>query len=280
MTLPDNFSPAEHLQDTVRRYLNREIRDWFLDLGGDDWDPDVTTARSSLRVACTHLDDDSLLMTQIRMNLFDGLIRNRFQALLSGGTDGIGETAVKVSVQRKAKPQIMLYFLEDLADVEEGYAPVDGRISFRLMDYTTETITETIAQTFANRIRSGFSVSNGFVWKKGREMSTYTDWEKGYQLQLLVKTESEGRRIVEAVLDINNDTPEWAYFNHEENAEPASSYPVIPPLERIYGKNRRTPRRRPVADVRFQYAQLKVIGLPKPVILVDRTGILPAPLAS
>ncbi|MFG6105225.1 hypothetical protein U2F10_23410 [Leptothoe sp. EHU-05/26/07-4] len=86
--------------------------------------------------------------------------------------------------------------------------------------------------------------------------------------------------MTEAVLDIQNDTPEWSYFNEKVNAEPAAAFPTIPDIDQAYGKSRRQPRRRPVADVRFQYASLEVLGVPNPIILVDRTGILPAPLVS
>lgn len=279
MPLPDNYSPVEHLQDTIRRTFKREVREWFKDIDLDD-DLDITTPRSSLALACEHRDDDSFQMTIGRIMLFETL-RGRFaEQLLSGGSDGVGVTRYKPHVQRKLKPQIVLHFFEDISDVEEGYAPVSGRISFRLMDHDASTITEPIALTYANRLRTNFAAGNGFVWKKGRELCSYTHWEKGYQLQLLCRSEAEGRRVVEQVLDIQQDTPNWAYFNHEVNAEPAEIYPTVPELDRVYGKNRRLPRNRPVADVRFQWAKLFVHGLQNPIILADRSGILTNALAS
>lgn len=278
MPLPDNFSPAEHLQDTARRYLNREVKEWFRDVDFDDLD--ISVPRSSLAMACQHDDNDSLLMTLVRMLMFDGLIRRRFQDLLAGGSDGIGTTSYKTGVQRRLKPQIVLQFIEDITDVEAGYAPVYGRISFRLMNHDMTTITEPIAQTYANRIKTNFASGNGFVWRKGRESCSYSDWSKGYQLQLLCRSEAEGRRVTEQILDIQQDSPDWAYFNHEVNGEPAQAFPAVPSLERVYGKSRRLSRIRPVADVRFQWAKLLVHGLQNPIILVDRSGTLLNPLAS
>lgn len=265
-------SPAEHLQSTLRRFYNKEIREWFNDVDLDDLD--INVPRQSLALACRHLDEDSAMMTLQRMLLFTD-VRNRY-ALTSRG---VGETTYRNSVRRKKRPKVTLYFIEDLNDVADGYAPVDGQISIRLMDHDQSTITETIARTFATRIKTAFASGSGFVWKKGKLMCSYSDWDKGYQLQLLCKTESEGRRVVEQVLDIQNDTPEWAYFNVKENAEPSQSFPTVPPNERAYGKIRRQPRRRPIADVRFQTAYLHVIGVPNPVILVDRSGTYPNPLA-
>lgn len=266
-------SPTEHLQSTLRRYYNREVRDWFEDVDIDDLD--INIPRQSMALACKHLDEDSFLTTISRQLFFES-IRNRYALTQKG----VGETTYKQTVRRRTKPKVTLYFMEDLADVDEGYAPVDGQISIRLMDYDQSTITEAIARTFATRVRSAFAAGSGFVWKKGKLMCTYTDWEKGYQLQLLCRTEAEGRRVVEQVLDIQQDSPDWQYFNTKENAEPSQAFPTIPETDRIYGATRRQPRRRPIADVRFQMALMHVIGVPAPVPLVDRSGTYPNPLVS
>lgn len=264
-------SPAEHLQSTLRRFYNREIRDWFEDVDLDDLD--INVPRQSLALACRHQDADSALMTLQRMLLFTD-VRSRFSVTHRG----VGETRYSTNVRRRTRPKITLYFLEDLSDVADGYTPVDGQISVRLMEHTPATITETIARTYATRIKTAFSAGGGFVWKKGKLMCSYSDWAKGYQLQLLCRTESEGRRVVEQVLDIQNNAPDWQNFNVTENAEPAQAFPTVPERDRVYGQTRRQPRRRPVASVRFQMAQLEVLGVPNPVTLVDRSGTSPNPL--
>ena len=266
-------SPVEHLQSTLRRYYNREVRDWFDDVDVDDLD--INVPRQSMATACRHLDEDSMIVTISRQMFFED-IRRRY----SIAQTGIGETTFKQSVRRRTHPKITLYFLEDLNDVAEGYSPVDGQISVRLMEYDQGSITEPIARQFAVRIKSAFASGGGFVWKKGKTMCSYTDWEKGYQLQLLCRNETEGRRVTEQVLDIQNDSPDWANFNTKENAEPTQAYPTIPDRDRAYGETRRQPRRRPIADVRFQTALMNVIGVPQPIILSDRSGIYPNPLAS
>ncbi|MEO0348842.1 MAG: hypothetical protein AAF282_02190 [Cyanobacteria bacterium P01_A01_bin.15] len=272
MTLPDGFSHVEHLQDTLRRTFKREVREWFREVDLDDLD--INTPRTSLATACEHQDEDSLIMTVARVLLFE-TVRGRAVNVLAGGlSNGVGETRRRHSVLRRDHPQIVLYFLEDLSDVEPGYEPVQGRISFRLMDHTASTMTPAIAQTYAQRIKSNFATGGGFIWKKGREMGSYADWPKGYQFQLLVKTEAEARRIIEASLNVQNDTPNWEFFNYSTNAEPATAFPTIPETNRVYGETKRGPRRRPVADVRFQYAHMIVPGRSSPVALVDRTGLL------
>ena len=45
MPLPEPFSDVEHLQLVIRRYLNKQIREDFRDLFGDNenWEPEVGT---------------------------------------------------------------------------------------------------------------------------------------------------------------------------------------------------------------------------------------------
>lgn len=274
MALPDNFSEAEHLQDLFRRYANRQVREFFADLGGEDWSPDISTTRGSLRHGSTHKDDDSLPMTLLRWELFNYVRRLKFDVPM------IGIPVSSFDVERRYRPQIILNFIEDMQDVEPGYEVVTGRISFRLMDQTSDTLTPTVAQTYATRISSNFNVGGGLVWRKGRIMCSYTDWNKGYQLQILCRTEADGRNVVERVLDIQNDTIDTAKLAYNENQNEAAAYPVIPPNERIYGEIRRTARKRPLADVRFQYAVLHIHGLQNGIPLVDRTGLYPSALVS
>lgn len=268
MPLPGNFSPAEHLQDTLRRAINKEVNEWFRDTGPDDWDPDLSSARGSLRVACTHQENDTMDMTALRMNLFYLVVRKGADLQ----TPVYGIPIASFQAQMKFKPQITLFFIEDPQDVDAGYAPITGEISFRLMNQTTETLSQAEAVTYANRVKTAFGSGSGFVWKKGKVMAAYTDRDRGYALQLLVRDEVEGKRVIEQILDVQQHTPDWKFLTVTKNEEPASAYPTIPPNQVILGKSRRLPRKRPIGDVRFQYAHLNIWGIANPVTLVDRTG--------
>lgn len=273
MTLPDNFSPSEHLQDLCKKYLNREVREFFSDLGGENWDPDIGTTRGSLRYGCTHQDNDSLNMTILRWLLYNHVRTLKFQV------PHYGIPVSSFQESRKFKPQLMLYFQEDIGDVEPGFPPVTGEISIRLMNYTSSSLTPAVANTFATRVRSNFGGGGGLIWRKGRTMVTYAEWAKGYQLQLLSRSATDGRNIISQVLDLQNDTPNWKFCNVSENEESGAAYPPVPELDQVYGSSRRQPRRRPVADVRFQYAVLNIHGLQNPVVLYDRSGLWPNAVA-
>jgi hypothetical protein len=180
--------------------------------------------------------------------------------------------------QRKFKPQIMLYFREDERDVEADYQPITGEISFRLMSQTETTLTTAYLTQLAQRIKQEFGQSRGYIWRKGKIMYSYTDWDRGYQLQLLGRNEAEIKTLIGKIHDIQMHNPSWSNLNTSQNDSPASAYPTIPPLKNILTKSRRMPRRRPIADVRFQYAVCHVWGLPNPIPLFDMGGYFLNPL--
>lgn len=267
MTLPLDFNDFEHLQSTIIKLHNREVREAFSDLGGDEWLPNINTARASLRQACTIYDSDSALIMLLKQNLYFLTLRKAqdYQPTILGMPKG------SLDPVRKYRPQIFLYFKEDTGDVEPGYPPVDGRISFRLMDKDSETITKTDLTTLANKIKTEFGVSNGYTWKKGKEYYNYTDKDKGYQLQILAFNKSEVKQLINKVLDIQGHTYQDKKLTNSGNEDPTGAYPTIPPTINILGESRREPRRRPVATVRFQYALANIWGKPDPIPLYDRT---------
>lgn len=270
MALPDNFSDFEHLQDVWRRIHNRRVNEHFRDLADPDtdWEAEIETPRGNLRVACTMKDADTADMCTIRTLLF-WLVLGEAAALQA---PIYGMPTFDYQEVRKFRPQIQLYFQEDYNDVAEGYAPVTGEISFRLMNQTSETLSQSEVTQYATRVRNAFASGSGFVWKKGKVMCAYTDRARGYQLQLICRNKAEGKSLIEQVLDIQNHTPDWKYLNTSENEEVMQQYPIVPPNQVILGRSRRLPRARPIADVRFQFAALHIWGLPKPIVLVDRSG--------
>jgi len=268
MALPEGFSPPEFLQDTILKTQNKIIREEFSDLGDDDWEPDVSTGRGALRYACTHQDSDSDGMTLMRLWLFYGVLRKAKD--FHPEIFGIPSTAFKA--QRKYKPQIVMHFREDWQDIDPGYPAVEGEIGFRLMNQEDATLSMTEALTYAQRVKTNFGAGGGFVWRKGKQMVTYTDWNKGYQLQLLCRDRAEGRRVIEQVLDIQQHTPDWKKMNKTENEEPAERYPTIPPPVHVMGKSEQGQRERPIADVRFRSAILHLHASNRTVVLYDPDG--------
>ena len=263
MPLPENFNEWEHVQSTFIQIHNREVREEFADIEVDD---DVTTPRGSLKTACLMKDNDTAQLMDLRERLFE---RIKGKTLLAGGDSG------NEFVPRRRKPKITLYFSEDLQNVETGYDPVMGTIGFRLMNEPeTGIMSEADAKSYATKIKSTFATGNGFVWRKGREMWNYTDWYKGYQLQILAIGEAEAKEVISAVLGIQGHAPDWDSLSRSMAASPSTAYPTSPGTVTTVGKTVRLPRRRPVANVRFRYATLNLHTLARPLLLIDKTGLL------
>ncbi|NET46200.1 hypothetical protein [Okeania sp. SIO2B3] len=168
-------------------------------------------------------------------------------------------------------PQILLYFLEDSEDLDPNFGAVDGTISFRIMGETYKTITPQKATVYANKIAAEFGSNNGYIWKKGKVSCSYYSPETGHQLRINSRNKEVGKTLISKILSLQNLTPDWSKLKPIENEDPAKAYPVIPPKEKIYGSEVYLPRKYPIADVRFQRAELHIWGRNKPVILVDRS---------
>lgn len=277
MAIPSDFNEVEHLQSVIRRYLNKQIREDFQDLGGENWEPSVTTTRAAMRHALTHKDNDPMQVTLGRMFLYYFTFEKA--ASLQTPVYGIPTTFYQQEALTYI-PQVTLHFIEDAEDVEPTYPPVYGEINFRLIGETHETITESKLKMLGNKAKTHFGANGGFVWRKGKVKCNYTDKQRGYFLQILSRNINEGKRVIEQVLDLQGHTPDWKYMNVRENQEPSEAYPTIPPTGRILGKSKRLPRRRPVADVRFTKIECHIYGLPAPKILYDRTRLSRVALVS
>ena len=272
MAIPPEFNEVEHLQSVVRRYVNRQIREDFQDLGGDNWEPETGTTRGAMRHALTHKDTDPLPVTLSRMFLY--YFTYGKAAALQAPIYGMPSIAFQELF--RFKPQVRLLFIEEQSLVEDGYEPVQAEVTFRIMDETESTMTPAKAQVLARKIESLFATGKGFTWKKGHEKWTYYDQSKGYQLSILAWNETEAKKIIEQVLDIQGHTPDWAGFLTVSTKK--RSFLAVPKTKFIFGKSRREPRDRPVAFVRFRYAELHIWGMFSAITLVDKTGLKKNPL--
>jgi hypothetical protein len=213
--------------------------------------------------------------TELRWKLED-LMRDKPGAVVEEGTFKTG------TIKRVGKPQIFLYFLEDLEDVEEGYSQVKGIISFRVMDKDDNPdsdipkITKTDLERYANTIKQQFYLPQPYAWKKGKEIVCYHNWEQGYQLQLLCRSEAAGIELAQKVLTIQGHSYNATRVKHNVTKDAASAYPTVPPQINVLGRNIRAPRKRPVAAVTFQYAQIQLQNWPTRITLLDTEGeVLP-----
>lgn len=267
MTLPENFNSWEHFQDVWRKVHNKNVRDYFSDLGGDEWDPDISLSRGSARVAATMEDNDTSHQMLCRWLFFHGDCRNweAFQ------TPIYGIPVEDFQGERFFRPQITLYFCENAADVEPNYQPVRGQISIRLVNKTNQTISKTDLNTIATKIKNIFATPR-YKWRKGKESYGYKEADKLYKFKVYARTENDAKDLIEKILDIQNHTPDWDKLRVNKAVNESSAYPTNPGTEIILGETRRKTRYRPIADVYFVSAFAHIYNIKKPLTLVDTTG--------
>lgn len=273
MVLPSNFSPAEHLQDLIRKVWNKKVREHFKDLGGAEWEPDLNSSRAQYRVGCTHLENDTTVMTQLRIELLKDIKSSsvgNYQYVFGVPKDKLdGEVAYV--------PQVTLYFCQKSIDVEPGKHFKEGEITFRWVEETEESITSAKIENLANKIKLKFT-NPTYRWNKGKTYYYYYDKQKGYDFRLLARNITEAKRIIADTLDLRNDTPDWKnHLRFTEVENPRETFPENAGTKTVLSKSRKKPVRRPEVDVYFRYALLN-IPLVATITLVDLTGTRSRPV--
>ena len=262
MALPEGHNEWEYLQDTIRRWHNKSVANWFKNQPQND----ISTNKSGLRHACTIKDKDTANMTLIRLWLFEITAGHAqsLQAPIYGIPVGEFQRDVKY------RPQIKLFFREKLGqDSLDRLNPATGEITFRLMGETSQTISRLKAEQFAKDIKRELA-NPIFVWDKGWYKFTYKDLERGYDLRLLVKSKAEGIRVTKAILAIQNhpyDDDNQQFIDHDR------SYSLNPGTHVVYGRSTKKPIKRPRVDVRFRYAQLLIHGQINAINLVAASDV-------
>lgn len=269
--MPENS--WEHLQSVLMHVHNRRVREEFSDIADDD---DISTPRSSLRTACKMTDDDSAIIALMRMMLFYMPLRKASDMHPPLYTTPVSTYQESI----KFAPQVVLYFKEDLSDVDTGYAPIEAEISFRLVNESSQTYTEAKARLLANKVKQEFTMAGaggrtGYRWKKGRVKLSYRNPDDGYQLLINAFSEVEGKEVLNKVLDLQGHVLDGDKLSISQLD---STPPIVPPIQMIYGKSRRLPRKRPVGFVRFIYADLHIHGMPNAITLLDMSRRRSKPL--
>ena len=271
MAEPDNFTPTEQFQDVNKRIWNKLVREYFRDVSSSESNLDLTAPRQSLLKACLHKEDDSLMLTIGRMQLFlhgTTYTRDQFPIVAGSLLDDV-DTSVTY------RPKITLFFVEDSEDAEAGYKPVEMEVSWRLISETSATITEAELRSIGTKIKTNFGAGSGKIFKKGRKLIYYLDRVKGYNFLLRARDLAEGKDLIREILTMNGDTLDTSFLKVSETLDEADAYPYNPGTQVILGKRKSKPRRRPLVNVRFKYAYATVHGYNKPIYLYSKSSFIP-----
>jgi hypothetical protein len=210
MALPDGFSSWEHLQDVLRIYHNKLVREEFSDITDDDA---LTIPRGALKLACLLDDQDTCDMTLLRLHLFFFHARKASDLQTPIYGIPIEDFDAKVTYH----PHVTLYFEEDPDQVAFNKQPIRSQVSYRIMHETAATMTESKARAIATKIKAEFSTGGGYRWRRGHMLVTYVDEPKGYRLKIYAFSESEARELVTKVLQLDGHTLDTDFLTIHES---------------------------------------------------------------
>ena len=259
---------VEHFQSFCRKWINRTVREHFKDLpANNDGSLDTNLPRGVIRTVCLHKDTDPIMLTVGRLLVWWVEARGLMDEFI------YGIPSTDFEIKHTYYPQVKLHFKEDRYESStNNRKPVRSEITFRWRseDFSTQNI-----NALATKIHNDFA-KPVFFYNKGRDCFTYWDDQKGYRFTVYVQSELEAKKIIEQVIRIQDEEePDWETHLREHKSNENFT---IAEYVRIMGENKRKPKRRPIGTVRYQYTELFIPRMTKPIILSDATSYRPQAL--
>ena len=253
-------NPWEHFQNILQSTYNRRVRGYFR--ADDDDLGDIRAPAGSILRACLVVDDDSQLQA-LNRQLFFYFTVGAAKDLLD---PVVGTPLPEFRDGAKYRPTVTLYFEQDPDSVPSGSRAVLAKISFGLRNKTHLNLTNTELGQLAKDIRRDFGSSGGYRFSKGKILCTYNTGDGLIQTKIYALNESEGKQLAQKVCILAEDPYDDDFFTVHA---PKRSNTVSPGTVSVLGKQRKKPRYRPVATVRFKYASITVWPIPTPIYLVS-----------
>ncbi|ANV89229.1 hypothetical protein [Picosynechococcus sp. PCC 8807] len=239
----------------LRRTHNREVNEYFRDID-PDFIGDNTTGRNATKRACLILPNESQNRALLKILTFRYVVQ---QVHLKPAVFGLPVTTFQEQV--RYLPQIIIHYREraDIARANNRY-PLRARYAVR---YRGDVTSAADLALLENRIFQIFDTPTHY-FDKGRFKFSYRDPEKGYSLVVAAAGEADAKDVINKMLDLNFDTPDWDNLTKSEYTEPLA---LLEGTVRVGGELHRIPKKRPSGRVYFQTAELSVWGMPKNKIL-------------
>ena len=254
---------VEFLQSFVRKYINKVVREHFKDIDvEEDSSLSTGTARKAIKRICLHKDKDSLTLTVARLLIWwveaKGLLEDVFYAI---PTSTFHESVV-------FKPQIVIEWRESKKDAQSNNRyPTKARYSIRWRgDYSTRNDIDQIR----TKINNIFNKPNPHFFTKGKEKYSYKDKAKGYEFIVSAKDETEAKKVINSLLEIQDDNPLNEDYLTKSTVQGTTN---TTETVKVNGETFKLPKRRPIGKVTFNRAEFKVHGMTNDILLTDRTGV-------
>ena len=264
-TLPQDSTPFERRQNTLRQLHNRKVYEVFADVvdartDGVPYDPSKVTPQNSARRimrADVIIDDgDSFADMWLKTELLKYMDDADSAIILPNYDD------IPVSVTDK--PHVHLYFIEKKSTaILANRRRVDALISFRITDKTVSTITKTDLNELEREINLAFPST--YRLEKGRNKYSYRDKENGFEFILSLTSESEAKEVITKVLAVRDKTPDWDRLTtsiSERNFAITKRINILNVSEKL-------PKQRPIATCYLKSAYV-TFGKFKTEVLIER----------
>ena len=253
-------SEWEQLQSTLLRVHNKIVREGFR---ADVPDDSFNTPESALKHACTIKDSDTAAMVSCRLLLYY-IIREgaaRLQPPVWAVPDFTPDT------YNELRPQIILLFAEKTDDWKARGAKrrKTVRVSYRIMDETSASLTEANVRAIANKIDLKFPRS--YQFKTGRYKVTYSNKPKGFHLITAPYTPGDGDKFIKDILSLENVSFEEE--NRTVGTQPGVNYREQRRIN-VQGRLTELPERRQIATVYLDRVELNIYGNQRNLVLIDR----------
>lgn len=210
-------------------------------------------------------------------------IRNRLIDMMQTVSIGTGnETGYKAeTISFVGLPKVVLYFREAKEDVEDGYPPIESRISFRIINKTDNPnsdlpkLTKADIRALATKIDTIFNTKpNKYKIHRGKETVSVKDKNRGYEGYIHVYSQSDGIDLFTKLYQLQDLQIDLKKIFHKVTIDEMGAYPTTEPDITVLGKTVRPARIRPVGYVVFSEAKLFLSRLDTAIKLVDADGMI------
>jgi hypothetical protein len=212
---------------------------------------------------------DSVILSGTDLQVINHIIQLEYEG--GGNTTATKEKSSNWPLI-KGQPLIKLYF--------RGDNEAEGETSIRIMDKTDDPkvplpqISKSDLASLANKIKQVFATPL-YTWRKGKEVITYKDRWQGFEGHWwLCRNEVAGRELLEKLLAITGQQLDPAKIRMNTAPAEALAFPANPPDLIILGESVSQNKERPLVDVHFFRAEIKLAKMRSPIPLVQRGAIV------
>ncbi len=215
------------------------------------------------------VESDSILLSGTDLQLIQHIIQIEYE----GGGQAANKDSAGAWPSLKGQPLITLYFRGE----NDAHAKISLRITNKSDDpkSTLPKIDKGDLLRYANRIKKELATPSLFVWRKGREVISYKNRQQGFDGNwYLCRNKASGMALLQkllAILELPLD-PASVRMSLAVNEELA--FPRNPPEIVVLGESVQQEKERPLVDVVFRRAEIKLSKLRSPIALVSLGAIV------